>query len=335
MESSNLQHVLFEQIKKNLAPHLSLVDEIAEILSISNDSAYRRIRGEKHLSFEELQKLTVHYHLSLDALLNLQTNSTVFHGSYITRQNFDFATYLKDMLRQIQHVNSFEKKDFFYEAKDVPPFYYFQFPELASFKYFFWMKTILQYPEYSKSFFEPEAVSPEIIETGKKIIETYCAVPSVEFWSVETVNITLRQIDFYKESGVFRKREHIQLLYDQFLALIEHIEKQAETGVKFLADKTPESSTTPFKLFYNEVMLGHNIILAITGDSKIVFLIHGTLNYLITTDERFCNYTYESMQNLMRKSVLISGMGEKERSKFFNILKNKIIEKRELVSVAF
>ena len=82
-------------------------------------------------------------------------------------------------------------------------------------------------------------------------------------------------------------------------------------------------------------MLGHNIILAVTGDSKIVFLIHGTLNYLITTDERFCNYTYESMQNLMRKSVLISGMGEKERSKFFNILKNKITENRELVSVAF
>lgn len=316
-----------------MLPHLSLVDEVAEVLGISTDSAYRRIRGEKPLLFEELQKLAGHYRLSLDAILNLQTNSTVFHGSYITRQNFDFSTYLKDMLRQIQHVNSFEKKDFFYEAKDVPPFYYFQFPELASFKYFFWMKTILQYPEYSKSFFEPEAVSPEIIETGKKIIETYCAVPSVEFWSVETVNITLRQIDFYKESGVFRKKEHVQLLYDQFLALIEHIEKQAETGIKFLAGKTPESSTTPFKLLYNEVMLGHNIILAITGESKIVFLIHGTLNYLITTDERFCNYTYESMQNLMRKSVLISGIGEKERTKFFNILKHKVIEKRDLISV--
>ena len=317
-----------------MAPHLSLVDEVAGVLGISNDRAYRRIRGDKPISYEELKKLAVHYRLSFDGLLNLQTDSTIFHGSYITRQNFDFATYLKDMLRQIQHVNSFEKKNFFYEAKDVPPFYYFQFPELAAFKYFFWMKTILQYPEYSKSFYEPESVSKEIIDTGKKVIETYCAVPSVEFWSVETVNITLRQIEFYKESGVFRKKEHIQLLYDQFLALIEHVEKQAEVGTKFLAGNTPDSSTTPFKLFYNEVMLGHNIILAITGDSKIVFMIHGTLNYLITTDERFCNYTYETMQNLMRKSVLISGIGEKERSKFFNVLKNKISEKREILAVS-
>ncbi|MBK5284975.1 MAG: hypothetical protein JJE25_06200 [Bacteroidia bacterium] len=332
METSNLQQYLFEQIKKKLAPHLSLVDEVAEILSISNDSAYRRIRGEKPLAFEELKNLALHYRLSLDAILNLQSDSTVFHGNYVTNQNFDFATYLKDMLRQLQHVQSFEKKDFYYEAKDIPPFHYFQFPDLAAFKYFFWMKTILQYPEYSKSVYEPDKLSGEILDTGKKIIESYCAIPSVELWSVEVVNITIRQIEFYKESGVFKKPEQIVVLYDQFLALIEHIEKQAEAGMKFLVDKTSESSIAPFKLCYNEVMLGHNTILAITGDTKIVFLNHGILNYLITTDERFCNYTHESLQNLMRKSILISAAGEKERNKFFNILKNKITEKREMIS---
>ena len=329
---SNLQQELFAQIKKNLAPHLSLVDEIAEVLSISNDSAYRRIRGEKPLLFEELQKLAMHYRFSLDAILNLQSDSTVFHGNYVTNQNFDFATYLADMLRQLQHVNSFEKKDFYYEAKDIPPFHYFQFPELAAFKYFFWMKTILQYPQYAKSSFDPEALSKDILDTGKKIIETYNAIPSVELWSVEVVNITIRQIEFYKESGVFRNKENIATLYDQFLALIEHIEKQAEAGVKFLFGKSSDSSIAPFKLCYNEVMLGHNTILAITGNSKIVFLNHGILNYLITTDERFCSYTFESLQNLMRKSVLISAAGEKERSKFFNILKEKILEKRGIVS---
>ena len=332
MDSQNLQNILFEQIKKSLAPHLSLVDEIAELLSISNDSAYRRIRGEKPLTFEELKKLALHYRLSLDALFNLQTDSTVFHGNYVTNQNFDFATYLKDMLRQLEHVNSFGNKDFYYEAKDIPPFHYFQFPELASFKYFFWMKTILQYPEYSKNTFDPSLLSKEILDTGRRIIDTYNAIPSVELWSIEVVNITIRQIEFYKESGVFKNKEQITLLYDQFLSLIEHIEKQAEAGAKFLFGKASDSSIASFKLYYNEVMLGHNTILAVTGDSKIVFLNHGILNYLITTDERFCNYTYESLQNLMRKSVLISAAGEKERNKFFNILKEKVAQAKALVS---
>lgn len=333
MESSVLQQALFEQIKKNLSPHLSLVDEIAELLSISNDSAYRRIRGEKHLTFEELQKLVVHYRISLDTILNLQTDSTVFHGQYVTSSNFDFATYLKDMLRQLQHVDSFEKKDFYYEAKDIPPFHYFQFPELAAFKYFFWMKTILQYPEYAKSAFEPELLSKEIYETGKQITETYCVIPSVELWSADVANITIRQIEFYRESGVFKKPEHVKILYDQFLSMIEHIERQAEAGTKFLAGKTAESSSAAFRLYYNEVMQGHNTILAVTGDSKIVYLNHGILNYLITTDSRFCDYTHDTLQNLIRKSVLISAAGEKERSKLFNMLKNKVIEKRESVSV--
>jgi hypothetical protein len=332
MDSQNLQTTLFEHIKKSLAPHLSLVDEVAELLSISNDSAYRRIRGEKPLTFEELKKLAIHYRLSLDALLNLRTDSTVFHGQYVTAQNFDFPTYLRDMLRQLMHVSSFEKKDFYYEAKDIPPFHYFQFPELAAFKYFFWMKTILQYPEYAKSIFDPALLSKDIYDTGRKITEAYNSIPSTELWSVEVVNITIRQIEFYKESGVFQSNAQIIQLYDQFLKLIDHTEKQAEVGTKFLFGKTGDSSIAPFRLYYNEVMLGHNTILALTGDTKIVFLNHGILNYLITTDERFCNYTFESLQNLMRKSVLISAAGEKERSKFFNILKEKVMEKRKLVS---
>lgn len=47
MGSIELQQHFFDHIKERLPTHLSLVDEVAELLSISNDSAYRRIRGEK------------------------------------------------------------------------------------------------------------------------------------------------------------------------------------------------------------------------------------------------------------------------------------------------
>ncbi len=47
MDQPSVQQVFFQHIKSNLADHLSMVDEVAELLNISNDSAYRRIRGEK------------------------------------------------------------------------------------------------------------------------------------------------------------------------------------------------------------------------------------------------------------------------------------------------
>jgi len=56
-----LQSLLFQQIKEKTHPHLSLVDEISELLEISYDSAYRRIRGEKALSMGELSKVSQHF----------------------------------------------------------------------------------------------------------------------------------------------------------------------------------------------------------------------------------------------------------------------------------
>ena len=70
MTSSNsIQSVFLEQIRAKLAPNLSFSDELAEILSISRDSAYRRIRGETVLSLDEAKILCNRYDVSLDGLL--------------------------------------------------------------------------------------------------------------------------------------------------------------------------------------------------------------------------------------------------------------------------
>ena len=118
------------------------------------DSAYRRIRGEKHISLEEIQKLCTHYNTSLDQLLNINSNSIVFSGNVVEQEKFNFADYLNGILQNIKRMNAASKKILYYEAKDLPIFYYFQFTELAAFKYFFWMKTILAYKEFSKMQFE-------------------------------------------------------------------------------------------------------------------------------------------------------------------------------------
>jgi hypothetical protein len=331
MESIQLQLDFFQHIKSKLPPHLSFVEEIAELLNISTDSAYRRIRGEKQISLEEVQKLCTHFHLSLDHVLSIESNSTVFFGDWVDVDNFDFARYLEDMLLQLQLIAKGEKIIMYFEAKDIPPFHHFQFPDLAAFKYFFWMKTILAYPALAKENFESHPLAKPLQDTGKKIIALYTKIPSVEIWSVETINSTIRQIEYYKDAGVFIKRETIEQLYNELLRYVDHLEKQAECGEKFLLNQSPGGNTNNFQLYFNEVILGHNTILSVTDERKTVFINHGVLNYMITRDNRFCDYTYKSMLNIMRKSSLISSVSEKERNRFFHVLKDKIERrKREL-----
>src|ERR1700755_2028544 len=95
----SVQQLFFQHVKNNLPPHLSMVDEVAELLEISNDSAYRRIRGEKAISFEELRTLCSHFRISLDQLFHLTTDAIIFSGKFINHTDFDFDHYLQDILQ--------------------------------------------------------------------------------------------------------------------------------------------------------------------------------------------------------------------------------------------
>ena len=153
MEQHSLQQLFFTHIRNNLPQHISLVDSVAGLLNISNDSAYRRIRGEKEISFDEIRLLCRHFNISLDLLLHLNSESFIFAGRLADYNNFNFELYLKSILDQLKFMNSFDRKELLYLNKDIPIFHQFHYHELAAFKIFFWMKSVMQYPSLNKSLF--------------------------------------------------------------------------------------------------------------------------------------------------------------------------------------
>ena len=76
--NSSIQEYLFRRIKEKLPVEASLADVVAEMLHVSNDSAYRRIRGETPLILEEAQILCEAFSLSLDQTLNNKENTVSF-----------------------------------------------------------------------------------------------------------------------------------------------------------------------------------------------------------------------------------------------------------------
>lgn len=324
MDSTAAQQVFFNHIKGLLPPHISFVDEIAEELNISNDSAYRRIRGEKPIALEEIKKLCTKYKISLDQLLHLDSDSVIFSGKRADPENFSFENYLQDFLQQMLFIASFEQKELLILPKDIPVFHYYNFPELAAFKYFFWMKTILHYPEYSKTVFNSSVMAEDLMKTGEKILATYNKIPSTEIWNVENINTTLRQIEYYKETNVFESEDDILKIYDCLEKSIDYVELQAEAGHKIHNPGRGAQPGAPFNLYINDFILGDNTHLPIVNGKKIVFLTHTHLNYMHTKDEGFAEYNYQHFQNVRHKSTLISIVGEKERRRFFNRIRLNI-----------
>ena len=323
MDSNDSQQFFFQHIKALLPAHLSFVDEVAKVLNISNDSAYRRIRGEKPIALEEIKKLCIHFKISLDQFMHLNSDSFLFTGKLTDRTNFSFELYLQNFLFQIQTVNSFEEKEIYYWAKDIPHFYYYQFPEFAAFKCFFWMKTVLEYPEYSKEKYNFADFDQKLLRIGEKILETYNCVPSQEIWNVDNINTYLQQIKYYRDTNVFTSKNDILILYECLEKMVDHIEAQAEAGYKFNYG-TAGTKGAPVKIYVNEFIIGDNTAMAVINKTPIVFLNHSFINISSTKDPVFCEYMFQYFQKLIRKSTLVSSVSEKQRSIFFNPIRENL-----------
>ena len=110
MDTSNIQVLLFQHIKQTMPAHVSMVDEIADLLHIRNDSAYRRIRGEKEISLSELKTLSEHFKISIDQVLQLQNELVVFRAPEINAERVTFQEYLESMLKYMKYFNTFSNK---------------------------------------------------------------------------------------------------------------------------------------------------------------------------------------------------------------------------------
>jgi len=327
--STSVQQIFFQHVKAHLPPHLSLVDEVADLLHISIDSAYRRIRAEKALSFDEIRTLCSHFRISLDQLFHLETDTILFSGKFINNQEaFNFDGYLQGILQLLRYISSFAQKEIQFMSKDIPLFHHFHFPELAAFKTFFWIKTIVQDPQYNKRQFIVDEFPPAMSQLCTKVIEEYNGIPSKEIWHLESVHATLRQIEYYRDTKLFASDRDLASVYDALQKTIDHIEEQAEAGHKF-SPHNRHSGRAPLHLYINEFVLGDNSYFVHLDDRRLVLLNHSVLNTIRTTDAYFTRCTEEHYQNILRRSTPISGVGEKERNKFFNTLREKVEASRK------
>jgi hypothetical protein len=69
--------------------------------------------------------------------------------------------------------------------KDIPPFVHFNVPELATFKCFFWLKSILHDKSLKGvNFSFKDTRYEKFRDTSKKAIEFYNKVPTTEIWNI-------------------------------------------------------------------------------------------------------------------------------------------------------
>jgi hypothetical protein len=321
------QELFVERIKLALHPGISLVNELADLLEVSTDSAYRRIRGETSFSLEEIITVCNHYKISFDAFCSNSSGSVNFSYELLANTVDSFQNYLNGMLADMQRISASTEKEIIYAAEDIPLFHLFRFPELAAFKVFYWMKSVLNIPELEGKNYDPSLIDESIMETGKNILELYTRIPCKEIWSERTISSLVKQIDYYNEAGFFNRKEDALHLCDIFSEALLDIKTQAEKTTK----ATVAGFENNFILYNSDIEIGNNCILVKAGGTTTVYLRHHTFNSMITQNASFCSETEQWFSGLIKKSSLISGVSEKQRNQYFRkalesveMLKNRL-----------
>ena len=273
---------------------------------------------------EEAYVLCNAFNISLDQTLNNKQNSVCFNAFNLDNEHYNFKSYLNDILHNLKTVASFDQKNIIYLTKDFSIFHNFISKPLFSFRYFFWMKSILQHPDFVPLKFSMNILPNDIEELGTQIVKTYNSIPSTEIWNTECVNSTISQIEYYREAGYFASAGDVTSIYNSLRETIEHLRTEADTGCKFYPGENPDFQKSNFQFYYNRVVLGDNTIMAIVNGKKMLYLNYDVLNYMVTQDEEFCNDVYSKLQTLMRRATILSNVSEKQRNIFFNILLKKI-----------
>lgn len=307
-----IQQHFISRFKQVLPPGIGMAEEIADLLDVSIDSAYRRIRGETELTIEEIFRISKKYAISIDEVFSNQADTVTFAYTKLTDSQVNFEAYLTRLTNHLKTINKFENKKIYYVAEEIPMFYSFYSKKLTEFKLFYWQRSVLNISDYQQAKFAYGFVPERLVDLAHSAFHEYLAIPSVEVWTDETVNTGLRQIQFYFDSGILDKETSLELLAE-YRKMITMVHKNAETGRKNISDKSET-----YSLYSSEVVLGTNCIYAIMGEAKYSYISFNTINSLTTNNPEFCEETEHWMRNLEKKSTLISGVGEKQRYQFFS-----------------
>jgi hypothetical protein len=187
------------------------------------------------------------------------------------------------------------------------------------------MKYILQQDSFQGRRFSLEEYPDNYYHMGRRILHLYNTIPSVEFWNTESINSMLNQIRYFYETGNITKKSEVKLIFEKLMELFVYYEDVAESGFKVpLAEIDPDAKGESMDVFFNEVLMGNNMIVAKLGASQLTFFNHSGIRYTGTSDLAFGNEIMKGVERLTKSSTRLSSINEVERNAFFSEIRDTI-----------
>jgi hypothetical protein len=315
---NQVQKLLFNQIEGLLPKQLVPAHEIAEVLSLSTDAVYRRLRGEKKLTIDEICTLSEHFNISIDALFRHHHHNISFETIPANSNELDnFLSHLSMLGKTFKRYQLEKKIRILHLAAEIPFVYLASFEELATFKIYAWANSVYNY-NGNYSTFCNQIKGDKLFRDYREISAYYQQIPSLEIWNTNSYDSMIGWIEFFYESGNLDSKEIALDLCSQLIQLTNELQIKVEKGIK-------DGQLKNNLIFYvSDVALENNFMIIKSENLQDCFLRLFSASGMIINDQSYCLEMEKWFNRLHDKSTLVSGSSKKGRHQFFQALTYKI-----------
>ncbi|MEE9408179.1 MAG: hypothetical protein V3V28_08900 [Polaribacter sp.] len=314
---------LFELIKEKIPKNISFIDEIADVLDISYDASYRRIKGKTVLTLKEGLSLSSYFNINLNDVSvdrkNHPEKIIVEKSHNLVSDNF-LHTFFDKSKEEITKIISSKNGQIYNCVKDFP-FYHADNGSLKKFRIYLFINMLSKDPNLKKIPFSKFEPSYDIIEKYNFFLKQYGNVSLVEIWNDSTIDNIINQIQYFFDVGLTTKEEALSIA-DGLIDSLKLIEEQAKNNKRI-------ESKESFHLYQNNLISLLNTIFMKSDTEKKVFVPFTNLTYFKVIDKNTTNQIEQHLKTQLEFSTNLTGESSVERNKFFNSMYQKI-EKRKL-----
>ena len=330
MNTNAVQIELFQRIKPRLKKRKP-VQELAGMLHLSDSAVYKRLNGTVPITMEEFVFLCQQFDISADELLGFSRSFLRFTQPLEEKPLNSYNDFLEIVLNDLVRLQKEDRPEIWYVTNEIPFFHQFLFPELSAFKYFYYARHVWELPAFQNHRFSLDNywMQQPSRSGGRKLLNAYYQIPSVEVWTPHMWDNTLNQIRYFLETGAFKHGRDAVRILDAMRLMVSHLRKMCERNRKFVPHRKTGNVQAPFQVFCNEVHFSNNTFLVLSHREPRVYMTFDNPNFLKNSQASFAKYTHTWFKKLKKRSISLCQEHETYRQQFFNRLLRKLDEFEE------
>lgn len=325
-----MQEQFISYLKAKSQDNTSFVDEIASVLDVGYDAAYRRINLKTSLSLEETVKLARHYKVSLNKLFEVgDTDSILAEISPRPNNEMGLELWFKQSLNNLVPLTKLKNTEIIWSGKDISLFRSLTDSYLTRYKMYVWLKDLNVEMVKSKISFDDwmKTIPDSLLQSAIELGNIYKHININELWNDITVNGSLQQILYYFEAGLISKDIALKIC-DDIHEVVNNIEK--ETIQQSINELDNEKF---FHLYKHDLHTLTNTMMIVTPFQKVFFTPFTVLSYFKIDHKDTCDMMHEFLQRQMSNAKLMATSGERDRTIFFKTIHQKISIAKERINM--